>query len=108
MHEPNVHQETGHENTGREIPQNVKGETADVDNHYEFKSDLKQTAQTTAAHDENELGPDVPTALTPEQFTGLQVKNTSHVAGGMPAVMSSMKHAYRRWAWCAVRRRCSR
>lgn len=69
-----------------------------VDNHYEHKTDLMQESQAqaraTSAPHEIEARDEPNGALTPESFTGLQLRAGSHAAGGVPAVVSSMKHAY--------------
>lgn len=88
---------SGHEPTTRELGPN--GHANSSDNHYEFKDELKQSPITEPAESildavALERGGEVPNELTPEAFTGLRVESTSHVAGGIPAVVNSAKHVF--------------
>jgi len=62
------------------------------ENHYEHKVDLKQTEENQAASSTRSA--DLPDALTAEEFTGLETGKVKNAAGGIPAVVSSMRHAW--------------
>jgi hypothetical protein len=86
---------TGREQTGRdELPRDGQADNdrADVDNHYEFKTDLEDTTHEEAQTLSTQSS--IPCELTPEAFTGLKTGHVKEAAGGVPAVLSSMKHAY--------------
>ncbi len=61
------------------------------ENHYEAKVDLKQTEENEAS---STRSADLPDALTSEAFTGLEIGAVKNAAGGIPAVVSSMRHAW--------------
>ncbi|HEX8236188.1 MAG TPA: FdhF/YdeP family oxidoreductase [Abditibacteriaceae bacterium] len=84
-------QVSGREQTGRD--ELLRQHTTDVDNHYEFKADLDDTIHE-APQASSTQSASSPNELTPETFTGLQTKQVKQAAGGVPAVISSMKHAY--------------
>jgi len=77
-------------------PENAPDEAAPVeqpaaDNHYGYKTDLHDAASNEAEAPATHS----PGALTPESFTGIRTGSVSHAAGGVPAVVSSMKHIAR-------------
>jgi molybdopterin-dependent oxidoreductase alpha subunit len=61
------------------------------ENHYEHKVDLKQTDENEAS---STRSADLPVALSSEEFTGIEIGKVKNAAGGIPAVVSSMRHAW--------------
>jgi len=95
QHEENTSTESpnsGHEATGRDVVQHATGHAADADNHYTYKNDLKEPAAPQAEPEPDGHG--TPTALTSEEFTGLEVKPRHHAAGGVPAVAVALYQSY--------------
>jgi hypothetical protein len=82
---------TGREETGRD--DSPRTPQADVDNHYEYKADVDDTTHESPQASSNQTS-SLPNELTPENFTGLHTEHIKEAAGGVPAVLSSMKHAY--------------
>jgi molybdopterin-dependent oxidoreductase alpha subunit len=63
---------------------------ANVDNHYDPKHNMTPPPDDTAVA----VPDNAPSPLTSTEFTGLRTSQGSHAAGGVPAVLSSMKHLY--------------
>src|SRR5688572_691023 len=107
------HQQRRAENTAdREQPSHYEARKEDLTTEGELHQLRREEATASAnvnstdapaedhgAHvEDNTTGGDgatAPRAEPPEEFTGLRLKPASTVAGGVPAILSTMKHAWR-------------
>ena len=64
-----------------------QAESAERRNNHDNNGNGEIIAQYDGAND-------MATAETPEEFTGLRVSKPEHFAAGLPAIISTMKHAY--------------